>query len=121
MFTAVKTSLRPPPSRTPRSVAPRHRWSSLVGAGLGLAVFLVAALVPSLVGGAETGFLLAGGIFGSPTASTAGLNTLIVLGMVLGATATGAMFAATGAVAGAALGALTRAHGARRAPAPIGR
>jgi len=65
---------------------------TLVGAAIGLALFL----------------LLAGGIFGTPVEATLLPRALIVFGMVLGVVAVGSLFAVLGAAAGAAVGALTR-------------
>jgi hypothetical protein len=77
---------------------------ALVGAGLGLAVFLAVALLPALLYGGYAGVLLAGGIFGTPLTASLGAKALIVFGMVLGVTAVGALFAVAGAAAGAAVG-----------------
>ena len=82
---------------------------SLVGAGIGLAVFLAIALLPSLLYGGYAGVLLAGGIFGTPIKATFLVRALIVFGMVLGVTGVGALFAVGGAVAGAAVALLTGA------------
>ena len=87
-----------------------HRTSTLVGAGLGLVVFLAVALLPAITYGGFAGLLLAGGIFGTPVSATFGAKALIVLGMVLGVTAVASLFAVVGAVAGAAVSALTRTH-----------
>lgn len=80
---------------------------TLVGAGVGLAVFLAIALLPSMLYGGYAGLLLAGGIFGTPVEATLLPRALIVFGMVLGVVAVGSLFAVLGAVAGAAVGALT--------------
>jgi hypothetical protein len=80
---------------------------TLIGAGIGLAVYLAIALLPSLLYGGYAGLLLAGGIFGSPVTPALLPRALIVFGMVLGAVAVGSLFAVLGAVAGAAVGALT--------------
>ena len=81
---------------------------SLVGAGIGLAVFLALALLPSLLYGGYAGVLLAGGIFGTPVTASFGVRALIVFGMVLGVAGVGSLFAVAGAAAGAAAGALLR-------------
>jgi hypothetical protein len=81
---------------------------ALVGAGIGLALFLAVALLPALLYGGYAGLLLAGGIFGTPVAATFAVRALTVFGMILGVTAVGALFAVAGAAAGAAVGALTR-------------
>ena len=87
---------------------------ALVGAGIGLAVFLALALLPSLLYGGYAGVLLAGGIFGTPVTATFAVRALIVFGMVLGVTAVGSLFAVAGAAAGAAVGALLRAAPAEK-------
>jgi hypothetical protein len=80
---------------------------TLVGAAVGLALFLAIALLPSLLYGGYAGLLLAGGIFGTPVEPTLLPRALIVFGMVLGVVAVGSLFAVVGAVAGTAVGALT--------------
>jgi hypothetical protein len=80
---------------------------TLIGAGIGLALFLALALLPALLYGGYAGVLLAGGIFGTPVEPTLLARALIVFGMVLGVVAVGSLFAVAGAVAGAAVGALT--------------
>lgn len=80
---------------------------SVIGAGIGLALFLALALLPSLLYGGYAGVLLAGGIFGSPIQPTFVVKSLIVFGMVMGAVGVGSLFAVMGAVAGAAITALT--------------
>ncbi len=80
---------------------------TLVGAGIGLALFLAVALLPALLYGGYAGLLLAGGIFGTPVTPTLLPRALIVFGMVLGALAVGSLFAVVGAVAGAGVSALT--------------
>jgi hypothetical protein len=80
---------------------------TLVGAGIGLALFLAIALLPAMLYGGYAGLLLAGGIFGSPVEATLLPRALIVFGMVMGVVAVGSLFAVLGAAAGAAVGALT--------------
>jgi hypothetical protein len=80
---------------------------TLVGAGVGLALFLAVALLPALLYGGYAGLLLAGGIFGTPIEPTFLPRALIVFGMAMGALAVGSLFAVLGAVAGAAVSALT--------------
>ena len=80
---------------------------SLIGAGIGLALFLAVALLPAMLYGGYAGVLLAGGIFGTPVEPTLLARALIVFGMVLGVVAVGSLFAVVGAAAGAAVGALT--------------
>ncbi len=88
---------------------------TLVGAGIGLALFLAIALLPSMLYGGYAGVLLAGGIFGTPVEPTLLARALIVFGMVLGVLAVGSLFAVAGAVAGAAVGALTAVTGRKPA------
>jgi hypothetical protein len=88
---------------------------TLIGSGIGLALFLAIALLPSLLYGGYAGLLLAGGIFGTPVEPTFLPRALIVFGMVLGVLAVGSLFAVLGAVAGAAVGALTSVTSARPA------
>jgi len=85
------------------------KFPALVGAGIGLALFLAVALLPSLLYGGYAGVLLAGGIFGTPVSASLAVRALIVFGMVLGVTAVGSLFAVAGAAAGAAVGAVVRA------------
>jgi hypothetical protein len=80
---------------------------TLIGAGLGLAVFLAIALLPALLYGGYAGLLLAGGIFGTPIEPSLLPRALIVFGMVMGVVAVGSLFAVLGAAVGAAVGALT--------------
>ncbi len=80
---------------------------TLVGSGIGLAVFLAIALLPAMLYGGYAGLLLAGGIFGTPVEPTLLPRILIVFGMGMGVVAVGSLFAVLGAVAGAAVGALT--------------
>ncbi len=82
---------------------------TLIGAGIGLAVFLAIALLPAMLYGGYAGLLLAGGIFGTPVAPTILPRMLIVFGMVMGVVGVGSLFAVLGAAAGAAVGALTSA------------
>ena len=84
-----------------------RKTPSIVGAAVGLALFLAIALLPDLLYGGYAGVMLAGGIFGTPLQATFAARALIVFGMVLGVTGVGALFAVSGAVAGAAVGVLT--------------
>jgi hypothetical protein len=83
-----------------------RKTPSLVGAAVGLAVFLAVALLPSLLYGGYAGVLLAGGIFGTPVKATFLVRGLIVFGMVLGVTSVASLFAVAGAAAGAAISVL---------------
>lgn len=82
---------------------------TLIGAGIGLASFLALALLPALLYGGYAGLLLAGGIVGTPVTATFLTRALVVFGMVLGVVGVGSLFAVLGAVAGAAVSALTTA------------
>lgn len=80
---------------------------TMIGAAVGLALFLGVAMLPAALYGGYAGVLIAGGIFGAPIQPTFMVKTLIVGGMILGTTGVGALFTVAGAVAGAALAALT--------------
>jgi hypothetical protein len=95
--------------------------STVVGASIGLLVFLAVALLPSLLYGGVAGVQLASGIFGVPDAPTLAVNAFIVLGIVAAVTAVASLFAAIGAVAGASVDALTRATAVRRASSALSR
>jgi len=86
-----------------------RKTPTIVGAAVGLALFLALGLLPALLYGGYAGVLLAGGIFGTPVTPTVLVRALIVFGMVLGVTGVGALFAVAGAAAGAAVGALAGA------------
>lgn len=86
---------------------PMYKTHSLVGAGIGLVVFLAVGLLPTILYGGYAGVLLAGGLFGTPVSASFAVRALIVLGMVLGVTSVAALFAVVGAAAGAAVGVLT--------------
>jgi hypothetical protein len=96
----------------------QNKIPSLVGAGIGLALFLAVALLPSILYGGYAGVLLAGGIVGTPVQPTLVVRALIVFGMVLGVTGVGSLFAVLGAMAGAAVGALTSLGARKPAPQP---
>ena len=84
-----------------------RKTPSIVGAAVGLALFLALGLLPALLYGGYAGVLLAGGIAGTPVGAGFFVRALIVFGMVLGVTGLGALFTVGGAVVGAALAALT--------------
>jgi hypothetical protein len=94
---------------TTKTSKPQNKIFTLVGAGIGLVLFLALALLPAILYGGYAGLLLAGGIFGTPVQATFLVRALIVFGMVLGVTGIASLFAVVGAVAGAAVGALTGA------------
>lgn len=83
-----------------------NKTFGIVGAGVGLVLFLAVALLPAIVYGGYAGVLLAGGIFGTPIVPTFAVKALIVFGMVLGVVAVASLFAVTGAVVGSAVGVL---------------
>jgi hypothetical protein len=93
-----------------------RKTPTVVGAAIGLALFLAIALLPALLYGGYAGVLLAGGIFGAPVQPTFLVRALIVFGMVMGVTGVGALFAVGGAVAGAAVGVLAGAPAKKAAP-----
>jgi hypothetical protein len=97
------------PKRNPKENPMNRKTPSIIGAAVGLALFLAIALLPALLYGGYAGVLLAGGIFGTPVQPTFLVRALIIFGMVLGAVGVGSLFAVGGAVAGAAVSALTRA------------
>ncbi len=90
---------------------------AVVGAGIGLAVFLSVALLPSVLYGGYAGVLLAGGLFGTPVAASLLARATIVFGMVLGVIAVGSLFALAGAAAGSAASALLPAVPEKKAHA----
>jgi hypothetical protein len=85
----------------------QSKLPSLIGAGIGLALFLALALLPAILYGGYAGLLLAGGIVGTPVQPTFLVRALVVFGMVLGVTGVASLFAVLGAMVGAAVGALT--------------
>lgn len=85
--------------------------ATLIGAAVGLALFLAVALIPALLYGGYAGVMLAGGLFGLPVTATMPVTGLIFLGMVLGVAGVGALFAAGGAAAGAAAATLAGVPG----------
>lgn len=94
-----------------------RKTPTIIGAAVGLALFLAIGLLPALMYGGYAGVLLAGGIFGTPIHSTFLVRALIIFGMVLGVTGVGGLFAVGGAVAGAAVSALVGAPANKAADA----
>ncbi len=93
-----------------------RKTPTLIGAGIGLAIFLAVALLPSLLYGGYAGVMLAAAVSGSPVSASLAVRGLIVLGMVLGVTLTASLFAVAGAAAGAAVSTLVSpAREARKA------
>ncbi len=84
-----------------------RKTPTLVGAAVGLALFLALGLLPSLLYGGYAGVMLAGAITGTPVSASFAVRALIVFGMVMGVTGVGALFTVGGAVVGAAVGVLT--------------
>jgi hypothetical protein len=89
---------------------------TLIGAGVGLALFLAIALLPALLYGGYAGVLLASGIFGAPVKATLAVRAIIVLTMVLGVTSVASLFTVAGAAAGAAVSVLV---GPAKAAKPV--
>ncbi|MFL5301549.1 MAG: hypothetical protein ACJ79R_14525 [Anaeromyxobacteraceae bacterium] len=83
-----------------------RKTPTLVGAAIGLTLFLALGLLPALLYGGYAGVMLAGGIFGTPVSATLAVRAVIVFGMVLGVTAVASLFVVCGAAAGAAVGVL---------------
>ena len=94
----------------------QSKLPSLVGAGIGLALFLAIALLPAVLYGGYAGLLLAGGIFGTPVQATFLVRALVVFGMGLGVAGVGSLFAVSGAAAGAAVGAILTLTSRKAAP-----
>jgi hypothetical protein len=84
---------------------------TLVGGGVGLALFLAVGLLPSILYGGYAGVLLAGGLFGTPVEASLVVRALIVVGMVIGVAAVASLFAALGGAAGAGIATLTQTRG----------
>lgn len=91
----------------------RHVTFSLVGAFVGLTVFLASALLPSLIQGGVAGVKVASLVYGVPQAHAFGVRVFIVAGITTAVSAFASLFAAVGAVAGASVGALTSHEGER--------
>jgi hypothetical protein len=83
-----------------------RKTPTLVGAAIGLVLFLALGLLPALLYGGYAGVMLAGGMFGTPVAATFLVRAIIVFGMVLGVTAVASLFVVGGAAAGAAVAVL---------------
>lgn len=84
------------------------RTYSIIGAAIGLAIFLALALLPAMLYGGYAGVLLAGGIFGTPLTPTLAVRALIIFGMILGVVAVGSLFSVFGAFFGALLDTVIR-------------
>jgi hypothetical protein len=88
-----------------------RKTSTLIGAGLGLVLFLAVAMLPAMLYGGYAGVLLAGGIFGTPLAPTFLVRTLIIGGMILGTVGIASLFTVLGAVVGGGVSVLTEIPG----------
>jgi hypothetical protein len=86
----------------------KRKTYELIGAGIGLAIFLAVALLPALMYGGYAGVLLAGGILGTPVKTTLLSRALILFGMVLGVVGVSGLFAVGGAILGAGVAALVK-------------
>ena len=84
-----------------------RKTPSIIGAAVGLALFLAIALLPALLYGGYAGVLLAGGFVGTPVQPTLFVRALIVFGMTLGVVGVGSLFAVGGAAIGAAVSVLS--------------
>jgi hypothetical protein len=92
-----------------RRVMPKHRATSLIGAGLGLVGFFFVGLLPSVLLGGSAGARLAGALLGPQAAGSPVATALMVLGVLVATVVGAALFAALGAVAGAIISTLTSA------------
>ena len=90
---------------------------TLIGAAVGLTLFLAIGLLPALLYGGYAGVLLAGGIFGTPLVASFLVHSLIVGGMIIGTLAVAGLFTVAGAAIGAAGAVTTEAVGWTCAPA----
>ena len=84
-----------------------RKLSTLIGAGIGLVLFLAIAMLPAMLYGGYAGVLLASGIFGTPIQAGFLVNTIIIGGMVLGTLAVASLFTVMGAVLGGGIYSLT--------------
>ena len=85
-----------------------RKTPTIIGAAVGLALFLAIGLLPALLYGGYAGVMLASGIAGIPglrPPSSSGPSSSS--GWCSGATGVGALFAVGGAVIGAAIAVLT--------------
>lgn len=89
-----------------------RKTHTLIGAAIGIAIFLAVALLPSLMYGGYAGVMLGGALVGTPIHATVLPRALVVSGMVLGVVCVGAVFALAGAAAGTVVSVLTGARAA---------
>jgi hypothetical protein len=87
-----------------------RKSSFLSGAAIGLLVYLIFALVPSLVWGGYAGTLLAKDFLAAPARSTLAGQVLTVMGTVLGAAGVCALFMVAGAFVGVGLNSVVSAR-----------
>ncbi len=92
-----------------------RKTHTLIGAAVGLALFLALGLLPALLYGGYAGVMLAAAVGGAPVGGGFLARAAIVSGMVIGVTGVGALFTAGGAVIAAALSALTAAPAKKEA------
>lgn len=71
---------------------------TFIGGIVGLAIYLLFGLLPSLLYGGYAGVVLANGIFGGPIHENALAQAMVALGVVSGALATGGVFVLGGAI-----------------------
>jgi hypothetical protein len=79
---------------------------AFVGGLVGLGVFLVVGLLPSIVYGGFAGTVLASSILGEPLSGQIISRLLIAFGMLVGLLATGGVFVVIGSALGAGVHAL---------------
>lgn len=91
-----------------------RKTTTIVGAAVGLALFLALGLLPALVYGGYAGVMLASGFHGAPVEASFAARALIVAGMVVGVTFVGALFTVAGGAAGAVVGTLAGAPAGKR-------
>ena len=98
----------------------RNKTVALVGAGVGVALFLAVALLPALMYGGYAGLLLATGIFGTPVAGGIFARGLVLFGMLLGVFGTASVFVVAGAAAASGVAHLASAlTSAKNAPGKV--
>lgn len=86
-----------------------RKTSTLVGAGIGLALFLFVGLLPAMYYGGFAGVLLAGGMFGVPLRPGLLVRAIIYFSTAFGVIGVGALFAIGGAALGAVAGTILNA------------
>ncbi len=86
-----------------------RKTSTLVGAGIGLALFLFVGLLPAMYYGGFAGVLLAGGMFGVPLRPGLLVRTIIYFSTAFGVIGVGGLFAIGGAALGAVAGTILNA------------